>query len=71
MKSASQSDTWLSPKRARNKYSLSDERLKKMRDERLVTHTKEGNMYLYSDDDLAALFSENKVLKEPRIKIVE
>jgi len=71
MKSASQPDTWLSPKRARNKYSLSDEKLRKMRDERLVTYTKEGNMYLYSDDDLAALFSENKVLKEPRIKIVE
>ena len=64
-------DFWLSPKRARDKYSLSEKELRKLREERIVTYRPYGNKFLYSENSLNAYFSEGIIPAEPRIKIVE
>jgi len=64
-------DKWLSPKRAREQYSLSEKELRKLREERIVTCRPYGNKFLYSEDSLNAYFREGIIPAEPRIKIVE
>lgn len=65
------SDCWLSPKRAREQYSLSEKELRKLREERIVTYRPYGNKFLYSENSLDAYFREGIIPAEPRIKIVE
>jgi integrase len=65
------STRWLAPKKVREKYSISDKELRRLREERAVTYRPYGNKFLYSEDSLDALFAEGKVLAEPRVKIVE
>lgn len=82
------STRWLKPKQVREKYSLSDKELRRLREERAVTYRTSGRLrkskfkkteiagifpsvFLYSEESLDALFNEDKILAEPRVKIVE
>lgn len=62
---------WLSPKRAREQYSLSEKELRRLRMERIVTYRPYGNKFIYSENSLDAYFKEGIIPAEPQIKIVE
>jgi integrase len=62
---------WLKAKVIKQEYSLSEKRLRQLRDQGLVTFKQEGNCFLYSRESIEAYFSGGSVAAKPQIRYVE